>query len=93
VKKEHLDTKCYTWHQFSLTLVDTVMNKAEVFWVVTPCSDVVGYRRFGGPSYLHLQDEVDGMGGNGTDIGTDWRVRQVPLVSEPRRPRLQTPPP
>jgi hypothetical protein len=26
-----------------------------VFWVVTPRSDVVGYRRFGGPYCLHLQ--------------------------------------
>jgi len=27
---------------------------AVVFWVVTPCRDVVRYRRFGGPSCLHL---------------------------------------
>jgi hypothetical protein len=27
----------------------------EVFWVVTPCSDVVGYQRFGGTCCLHLQ--------------------------------------
>jgi len=25
-----------------------VMFQIEVFWVVTPCSDVVGYRHFGG---------------------------------------------
>jgi hypothetical protein len=29
--------------------------QVEVFWVVTPCSVVVGYQRFGGPFYLHLQ--------------------------------------
>jgi len=29
-----------------------------VFWVVTPCSDVVGYQRYGGPCCLHLQGEV-----------------------------------
>jgi len=29
--------------------------QAEVFWVVTPCSVVVGYQRFGGPRCLHLQ--------------------------------------
>jgi len=26
-------------------------------WVVTPCSDVLGYRRFGGPCCLTLQGE------------------------------------
>jgi len=28
-----------------------------VFWVVTSCSDVVGYQRFGRPWYLHLRGE------------------------------------
>jgi hypothetical protein len=23
--------------------------QVDIFWVATPCSDVVGYRRFGGP--------------------------------------------
>jgi hypothetical protein len=27
---------------------------ALVFWVIIPCSDVVGYHRLGGPSRLHL---------------------------------------
>jgi hypothetical protein len=27
----------------------------KVFWVVTPCSVVAGYRRFRGPYCLHLQ--------------------------------------
>jgi hypothetical protein len=31
-----------------------------VFWVMTPFSDVVGYQCFGGPYYLHLQDEYGG---------------------------------
>jgi hypothetical protein len=26
-----------------------------VLWVVTPCSDVVGYQRFGKPRCIHLQ--------------------------------------
>jgi hypothetical protein len=36
------------------------MFKVEVFWVVKPCSVVVGYQRFRGPYYylLHLQGEV-----------------------------------
>jgi hypothetical protein len=29
-----------------------------VFWVVTPCSDLVGYRGFGGPCCLHVHGEV-----------------------------------
>jgi hypothetical protein len=31
--------------------------QVEVFWVMTPCSVVVGYRRFGGPRCLHLRGE------------------------------------
>jgi len=31
-----------------------VMKQVEVFWVVMPCSTVVGYRRFRGPRCLHL---------------------------------------
>jgi len=35
----------------------TVIFQIEVFWVVTPCSDVVGYQRFRDPYCLHLQGE------------------------------------
>jgi hypothetical protein len=28
-----------------------------VLWVLIPCSDVVGYQRFGGPFCLHLHGE------------------------------------
>jgi hypothetical protein len=31
-----------------------VMFQVEVFWVVTPCGVVVGYRRFRGPCCLSL---------------------------------------
>jgi len=34
------------------------MLQVEVFWVVTQCSNAVGYQRFGGPCYLHLQGEA-----------------------------------
>jgi hypothetical protein len=30
-----------------------------VFWVVTPCSNMVGYQRFEGFSYLHFQGEIN----------------------------------
>jgi hypothetical protein len=33
-----------------------VMSRVEVFWVVTPCSVVVGYHRFRGPCCLHLRN-------------------------------------
>jgi len=29
-------------------------TQIEVFWVVTPCSDMVRYHSFGGPCCLHL---------------------------------------
>jgi hypothetical protein len=35
-----------------------VMLQVEVFWVVTPCSVVVGCQRFGGLCCFHLQVEV-----------------------------------
>jgi hypothetical protein len=31
--------------------------QVTVFWIVTPCSDVIGYRRFGGSFCLHLHSE------------------------------------
>jgi hypothetical protein len=34
-----------------------VMIQVEDFWVVTPCSVVVGYHSFRGPCCLHLQGE------------------------------------
>jgi hypothetical protein len=45
-----------------------VMFKVEVFWVVMPCSVMVGYQHFRGPCCLHVQGEVAGMGGNSIDI-------------------------
>jgi hypothetical protein len=34
-----------------------MQSQVEVCWVVTLCSVVVGYQRFGGPCCLHLQGE------------------------------------
>jgi len=34
-----------------------VMFQVEVFWVVMPCSAVVGYQHFWGPCFFHLQGE------------------------------------
>jgi hypothetical protein len=41
----------------SFEALAAVMFHVEVFWVVTPCSVVVRYQNFEGPSYLHLQGE------------------------------------
>jgi hypothetical protein len=35
-----------------------LMFRVEVFWVVTPCSVVVGYQCLRGPCCLHLQGEM-----------------------------------
>jgi len=32
-----------------------VMFQVEVFWVVTPCSNVVGYKCFRAPCCLHMK--------------------------------------
>jgi hypothetical protein len=36
-------------------VLTAVSTKMAVFWVVAPCSLVVVYQRFGGPSCLHHQ--------------------------------------
>jgi hypothetical protein len=46
-----------------------------VFWVMTPCIDVVGYQHLGKPCCLHLQGEVKVEGCQCT-------------ASQPRRTRL-----
>jgi len=35
-----------------------VIFQVEVFWVVTPCSVVIGYQRFRGPCILHLRSHT-----------------------------------
>jgi hypothetical protein len=48
----------FSWDPFSTQ----EERQVDVFWVVTPRSLVVGYRRFGTPWYLHVQgEEWDGM--------------------------------
>jgi hypothetical protein len=49
--------------------------KVKVFWVVTPCSVVVRYQRFGGLCCLHLQGEVDDMEESGIE---DFDLRHHP---------------
>jgi hypothetical protein len=43
-------------HKRELGGFTAVMFQVEVFWFVTPCSVVVGYRRFRGPCYLYPED-------------------------------------
>jgi hypothetical protein len=67
-------------------------------WVVTPCSEVVGYQRFGGPWYLHLEDgggmalrnvglHIDG--GGSMAFGSVGILPHHYTSSQPRRPRLE----
>jgi len=62
-----------------------VKIQVEVFWVVTPCSVVVGNQRFGCPCCLHLHPQDEGS----TDI---WNLSIVShyTVSQPRRRCLKT---
>jgi hypothetical protein len=53
-------------------------SQVVVLCVVTPCSVVVGFRRFRGPCCLHLGGEVAGM-----EI-----LSQHYMASQSRRPRL-----
>jgi hypothetical protein len=41
-----------------LEVLTTTKMLIVVFWVVTPCSIVGDYRRFGGKYLLHLQSRV-----------------------------------
>jgi hypothetical protein len=62
------------------------MIQDELFWVVMPCSVVVGYQRFGGPCCFHLQGEVAGMGENDIDIVPDWRKAAGAMEGMIRQP-------
>jgi len=50
-----------------------VIFQVTVFWVLMPCTALVGYHCFRGPSCPHLQGKVGRMGKNSTDTGLDWR--------------------
>jgi len=41
--------------------VNILLSHELVLWVVTPCSHVVMYQRFGAPCFLHLRGEVEGI--------------------------------
>jgi len=45
-------SSCFRGHDLSGKGFNKI--KVEVFWLVTPCSVVVGYQRFRGPCCLHL---------------------------------------
>jgi hypothetical protein len=38
-----------------------------------PYSVIVGYQHFGAPCFLHLQDEANGTGKGGIDIGMEYK--------------------
>jgi len=41
-----------------LEVLTAINTQVVVLWVVTPCSYVVGYQRFGEPLCLHLHGDV-----------------------------------
>jgi len=57
-----------------------------VFWVVTPCSDVVGYKDFGRSCCLHPQDDVTNQEDLNVGIHFDQQIliksRVVPVSPE-----------
>jgi len=52
-----------SWQIMRFMVFTAVKAQVEVFWVVLPCSVVVGYQHFGWRCCLHLQDEVNGSEG------------------------------
>jgi hypothetical protein len=49
---------CFLYRNFAASVrfevFTAVKIQSDVFWVVTLCGVAVGYKRFGGPSCLHL---------------------------------------
>jgi len=43
---------------YTSAIFNFALFQLDVFWVVTPCSVVVGYQHLTGPCCIHLQDEV-----------------------------------
>jgi hypothetical protein len=58
-----------------------------VFWMLTLCSDVVGYQCFRGPGCLHLQGEVNGAGKRGIDRGREYK-RGYSLADSRKQERI-----
>jgi hypothetical protein len=48
------NASCYEDQNRALGTLTAVKIQINVFWVVTPCSVVVGYQGFGGPCCLHI---------------------------------------
>jgi hypothetical protein len=64
-----------------------VMNVQVVFWVLMPCSDVVGCQHSRESCYLHLQGEVNGTVREDMDIRgyiqkfPDWIITKCTLTT------------
>jgi hypothetical protein len=76
-----------TWPLASFEAFMTLMFQVEVFWVVTPCSVAVGYRRFRGPCCLRLKETKKMEAAGPLKLAI---LSQHFMVSHPRRPRLDT---
>jgi hypothetical protein len=62
--------------QVELHLSLTLYCEIVFFWVVTPCSVVVGCQRFGGPCCFHLQGEENGARKKGIDLVMEYKRGQ-----------------
>jgi hypothetical protein len=53
-----------------------VRIQVMVFWVMTPCNNVDGYKCFRGLCCFHHQGEVNDTRRGGIDIGREYKRRQ-----------------
>jgi hypothetical protein len=49
-------------------MMKMMVIQVEVFWIVMPCSGVVGYQCFGGCCCFHLQGVMNGNGKKDTEV-------------------------
>jgi len=61
--------------------------QGKVFWVVMPCSVVVGYQHFRGPCCLQLQDKDED--GGSMDLQNVGVLPKPYMMSQPRGPQIE----
>jgi hypothetical protein len=64
-------------------------SQVQIFCIVTPCSVMIGYQHLGEPCCFHLQ----GGDGDGMVLWNIGTLLQHYMVSQPRRPQLESSPP
>jgi len=74
---------CKAYHNARFEVFKVINIQVEVFWVVIPCCDVMGYRRFGGLSSLTFQAELKWL-----KMDTTWSSETSVSYHITRWPRL-----